>query len=284
MNLSMSRRGDYSVRAALYLARRADRPQATKVKEIVAEMGIPASFASQILADLVRTDIATSKPGRDGGYRLARDPNAITLLELVEAGEGPLRAEHCALGDGPCRWDTVCPLHASWQATVAAVRDQLTTITLATILNEDLRLEQSHEDPPIDGHRSFRGIETDDSSFVELPEATVRQLINRLVDRELLIELQETLRGVSWLSRASLSMAYLLDRGSRLIVEVVNSAEETLRIEIDIEPIPIDARRVELKGHAKIRTNMKPDPQPLLRLILNRVARMLEARDSPVSG
>ena len=280
----MSRRGDYSVRAALYLARQAKQSKATKVKEIVAEMGIPASFASQILADLVRTDIATSKPGRDGGYRLARDPNSITLLELVEAGEGPLRAEHCALGDGPCRWDTVCPLHSSWQATVAAVREQLTTITLATILDEDLRLERTHEDPPVDGHRSFRGFETDDSSFVELPEATVHQLLGHLVDRELLMELQETLRGVDWLQSASLSMAYLLDRGSRLIVEVVGGQEETLRIEIDIEPITIDARRAELKGHAKVRTNMDHDPQPLIRMILNRLARMLEARSNPASG
>ncbi|MEX6429926.1 RrF2 family transcriptional regulator [Ferrimicrobium acidiphilum] len=271
----MSRRGDYSVRAALYLARQANRPDATKVKEIVAEMDIPASFASQILADLVRTDIATSKPGRDGGYRLARDPSSITLLELVEAGEGPLRAEHCALGEGPCRWDTVCPLHTSWQATVAAVREQLTTITLATILEEDLRLETSHEQP-VDGHRFFRVLEANDSSYVELPLAAVEQLLGRITDRQLIDGFRETLQSLDALSSASLSMAYLLENGSRLIIELIGVAQDTLRLEIDLTPITIDARRVELKGHAKIRTNMVTDPEPLVRVILNRIARILE--------
>ncbi|WP_298337277.1 Rrf2 family transcriptional regulator [Ferrimicrobium sp.] len=275
MNLSMSRRSDYCVRAALYLARTAERTEATKVKEIVAEMGIPASFASQILADLVRTDIATSKPGRDGGYRLKRDPGSITLLELVEAGEGPLRADHCALGNGPCRWDTVCPLHASWQSTVAAVREQLTTITLATIVEEDIRLEGKHEEP-VDGHRFFHSIEAEDSSFVELPLPRLEESLGHLRDQQLLEELRDPLHSIESIGTTNLAMAYLLEGGRRLILELISSGEETIRLELNLEPIAIDPQRVELKGHAKIRTNRSIDPAPLVRLILNRTARLLE--------
>jgi Rrf2 family protein len=263
------------VRAALCLARTADRPDATKVKEIVAEMGIPATFASQILADLVRTEIATSKSGRDGGYRLKRDPATISLLELVEAGEGPLRAERCALGDGPCRWDTVCPLHASWQTTVAVVREQLATITLADIVEEDLRLEGFHENP-IDSHRSFRTIDAEDGSFLELPLTTVEHRLSVLQDRQLADELVEPIRGIENLRNYNLAMAYLLDKGRRLILELVGPNEEAIRLEVDLDPIMIDPQRVELKGHAKVRTNTQLNPEQLIRLVLNKTARMLE--------
>jgi Rrf2 family protein len=271
----MSRRGDYCVRAALYLARTTNRPEATKVKEIVAEMGIPATFASQILADLVRADIATSKPGRDGGYRLKRDTSSITLLELVEAGEGSLRTDRCALGDGPCRWDTVCPLHASWQSTVAAVRNQLGTITLATIAEEDLRLEGAHEGP-MDSHRSFHRIEAEDSSYVELPLSEVEQLLGNLHDKELIEELREPLSGIEALQTTNLAMAYLLDGGRRLILELINSDEQSIRLELDLEPIAIDPKRVELRGHAKIRSSIPTDSDPLVRVVLNKTARLLE--------
>ncbi len=276
MNLSMSRRGDYCVRAALYLARTAGRTEATKVKEIVAEMGIPASFASQILADLVRTDIVTSKSGRGGGYRLQRDPATISLLELVEAGEGPLRAEHCALGNGPCRWDTVCPLHASWQSTVAAVREQLGTITLAAIATEDLRLESAHE-TPADPHRSFHATDAEDASFVELPLTDVERRLTKLRDRQILAELADPITGIDELRRFGLSMAYLLDGGKRLITELVGPGEETIRLEINLEPVELDARRVELKGHARLRTNIDFNGEALIRLVLNKTARLLEA-------
>ncbi|KJE76786.1 RrF2 family transcriptional regulator [Ferrimicrobium acidiphilum] len=275
MNLSMSRRADYCVRAALYLARTTNNPEATKVKEIVAEMGIPATFASQILADLVRADIATSKPGRDGGYRLKRDTSSITLLELVEAGEGSLRADHCALGEGPCRWDTVCPLHASWQSTVAAVRQQLSTITLAAIAEEDLRLEGAHENP-IDSHRSFHRIEAEDSSYVELPLMEVEQLLGRLHDQQLIEELRDPINSIEALQSTNLAMAYLLDGGRRLILELIDSDEQSIRLELDLEPIAIDPKRVELRGHAKIRSTMSTDSDPLVRVVLNKTARLLE--------
>jgi len=271
----MSRRGDYSVRAALYLARTQNRNEATKVKEIVAEMGIPASFASQILAELVRADIATSKPGREGGYRLIRDPSSISLLELVEAAEGPLRTDHCALGQGPCRWDTVCPLHQSWQATVATVRDQLATVTLAAIVAEDIRLEGVHEGPP-DSHRSFHNLAEQDSSYAEISVEDLDHRLSRLHDQELFEEFYQAMGTREELATFSLSMAYLLDNGHRLILELVGADEETIRIELDLSPLGVDPQRAELKGQAIIRTNISFDPAPVIRLILNRLARLCE--------
>ncbi len=152
--MTLSKRGDYVVRSALSLARAWPAGEPRKIREVVAEMGVPQTFASQILADLVRAGLATSKSGKDGGYRLSRDPAAISLVEVVEAGEGPLRAERCALGDGPCRWDAVCPLHETWRAATDALREVLGSTSLSQLAARDAALEQGGVTAPPDPHRN----------------------------------------------------------------------------------------------------------------------------------
>ena len=135
--MSLTKRGDYVVRSALCLARAYASGEQRKIRQVVAETAVPQTFASQILADLVRAGLATSRAGRDGGFRLTRPPEEISLLQVVEAGEGPLRAERCALGEGPCRWDRVCPLHETWCEAVDALRRVLGGASLAELVTDD---------------------------------------------------------------------------------------------------------------------------------------------------
>jgi len=178
VNLTLSKRGDYVVRSALCLAGAYPSGGHHKIRAVVAEMGVPQTYASQILADLVRAGLATSKAGRDGGYSLARSPEAISLLELVEAGEGPLRSERCALGEGPCRWDAVCPLHESWKAATDAMRVVLASITLAEVLARDQALKRGEGTIPADSHRHLhRNLSVEDEVQVECDlRTTVMQL------------------------------------------------------------------------------------------------------------
>ena len=140
--MTLSKRGDYVMRSAICLARAFERGEGRKIREVVAETDVPKTFASQILADLVRAGLAASKAGREGGYRLVRPPDAVSVLEVVEAAEGPLRAERCALGAGPCRWDAVCPLHETWTAATGALRELLATTTLAELAERDAAIER----------------------------------------------------------------------------------------------------------------------------------------------
>lgn len=168
MNLTLSKRGDYVVRSALCLAGAYPSGGHHKIRTVVAEMGVPQTYASQILADLVRAGLATSKAGRDGGYSLARRPELISMLEVVEAGEGPLRSERCALGEGPCRWDAVCPLHESWKAATDAMRTVLAGITLAEVLARDQALARGEGTTPADSHRHLhRNLSVEDEVQVE---------------------------------------------------------------------------------------------------------------------
>jgi Rrf2 family protein len=133
VNVTLSRRGDYVLRSALALARAHRAGEHRKIREVVAEMGVPSTFASQILADLVHAGLASSKAGRDGGYRLRRPPAEISLLEVVEAAEGPLCPEECAAVDAACPLGASCPLRTTWQRAVGALRAVLATTTLADL-------------------------------------------------------------------------------------------------------------------------------------------------------
>ena len=151
--MTLSKRGNYVVLSALCLAWAHESGEYRKIRQVVATMKVPQTFASQILAELVRAGLAESKAGKDGGYRLTRPPEEITMLEVIEAGEGPLKAERCALQDGPCTWDFVCPLHWIWGDSIAAFRDTLAKVTLAKLVENDKALE-SHTFPmPEESHR-----------------------------------------------------------------------------------------------------------------------------------
>ena len=141
MDMTLSRRGDYVMRSAITLARAFSSGEQRKIREVVAETAVPATFASQILADLVRAGLASSRAGRDGGYRLIRPPEEISVLEVIEAAEGTLHAERCALGEGPCRWDAVCPLHETWLEMTGALRELLAQTSLAEVAGRDAAIE-----------------------------------------------------------------------------------------------------------------------------------------------
>ncbi len=178
--MTLSKRGDYVVRSALALARAWPTGEPRKIREVVAEMGVPQTFASQILAELVRAGLASSKAGKDGGYRLSRAPEEIALVDVVEAGEGPLRAERCALGDGPCRWDEVCPLHETWRTATEALRQVLGATTLADLAQRDLDLEAGRASPVPDSHRHGPvSIAVDDWVHVEAGIAALGSCIAR---------------------------------------------------------------------------------------------------------
>ena len=179
MNMTLSKRGDYVMRSAIALARSYEGGRPHKLREIVADTEVPRTFASQILADLVRAGLAVSRAGREGGYRLSRPPEEISVLEVVEAAEGPLRAERCALGEGPCRWEAVCPLHETWSQATTRLSELLAGTTLAEVAARDAEIEAGRYRVPADAHRSHaRAVELSDLVHVELPASAAHGVLN----------------------------------------------------------------------------------------------------------
>lgn len=154
MDLTLSRRGDYVVRAAIALARAARNGKYRKIREISREMDIPATYTPQILVLLAHAGIATARAGRRGGYCLSREPSEIRLAEVVQAGEGQLRPAGCTLRGGPCRWDRMCALHPAWSAATSAFLESLGSITLAAVANVDAGLDLGTYAIAADSHRA----------------------------------------------------------------------------------------------------------------------------------
>ncbi len=169
----LSKRGDYVVRSAICLANGFEADSPRKLRQVSAEMGVPRTFVSQILGDLVQAGIATSYFGANGGYRLSRPPEEVTLLEVVEAGEGSLESDTCVLGDEPCRWESVCPLHETWSAATEAMKFELANTTLATLVERDRAISAGTY--AVVGHRqsTAKPVEVADSVQIELSAARV---------------------------------------------------------------------------------------------------------------
>ena len=145
MQVVLGSSGDYAVRAVLYLARH---PGRQRRHDISAAMEIPDKYLPQILGALVRAGISRSTVGRLGGYELARVPEAISLREVVEVAEGPIRSQKCLLRGGPCYWGDKCAIHDAWAAAEVALTERLGATTFGDLARADWEIElQSHASP-----------------------------------------------------------------------------------------------------------------------------------------
>lgn len=174
MNLGLSKRGDYVVRSAICLARSYESGTPKKLRVVALEMAIPRTYVSQILGDLSRAGIAQSFFGTNGGFSLTRPPDQINLLEIVESAEGLLTPTTCVLGDDPCDWESVCPLHETWKTGTAALRSVLASTTLAELLERDKDIRAGTYALSDDGHRQpGLSVSVSDSVQVELAAPAV---------------------------------------------------------------------------------------------------------------
>lgn len=148
MEATLGRKGDYSVRAMLFIARNFGERQ--KSREIAREMDIPPLYLSQILANLVQHDLLEAVAGPTGGYCLSRPPDEISLLHVVEAAEGPIKLDRCVLQGGPCSWETSCPVHIPWARAQAAMATQLTGTTFADLSNVAESIDSGTHELPAD--------------------------------------------------------------------------------------------------------------------------------------
>lgn len=156
MKLVPTRRTDYGLRALIHLAN-ADGALA-KAGAIGSAMDVPTGFLQQVLQELQRARLVTSRPGPHGGYGLARPAASITIREIVEALEGSFDTGECALRGGPCHWDEVCAIHWVWSSARAALCEQLQAATLAQVAADDRALAEGRAVVPEDSHRRPRPV------------------------------------------------------------------------------------------------------------------------------
>ena len=110
--MQITRQADYAVRAVLHLARSGDIRTAASVN--AEEQKIPPSFLAKIISQLSIAGLLHTSRGARGGVTLARQPEEITLLEVIEANDGPIQLNECVGDTGVCSFDDSCPLRPVW--------------------------------------------------------------------------------------------------------------------------------------------------------------------------
>lgn len=128
----LSRLADYAVLLLSHMA--AERGRIHTALDLSAATRLPAPTVSKILAIVARHELLESIRGREGGYRLARAPEAISVEEIITAVDGPIALTVCVEhGPGVCEFEPFCPSHTNWQRINDAVRDALGRVRLADL-------------------------------------------------------------------------------------------------------------------------------------------------------
>jgi Rrf2 family protein len=121
---------EYAIRGLSELAgRNADGP--VMLDELVAGTGLPRDFVAKIFQKLVRAGILRSAKGRGGGFALAKPQHEITLLDIVQAIEGPQLLDACVVGLEKCNDQMPCSQHDLYKPIRQRLKDYLSTTTLA---------------------------------------------------------------------------------------------------------------------------------------------------------
>jgi len=141
--VQLTRASDYAVRVIIHLA---TLPPGSKMQqaELSRATDVSGHFLSKVLQQLVRCQFIRSQRGSGGGFALAIPASSVSLLDVVEAIEGPLRLNLC-IKDGPsCDRKANCPAHEVWADAQAALVKVLGTASIASLAVKANSMKGAH--------------------------------------------------------------------------------------------------------------------------------------------
>jgi Rrf2 family protein len=136
--MQITRQADYAVRAVLYLAEQGENGRAP-TSRIAQEMRIPPSFLAKIVSQLSVAGVVQTSRGARGGVSLAREPKGISLLEVIEAIDGPITLNECVPDRSACVFGDDCPVHDIWCETQSKLVEQLSKADFGALLKKNGR-------------------------------------------------------------------------------------------------------------------------------------------------
>lgn len=128
--MEITRQADYAVRIVLDLAER-NHGEVERSDDVARRQLVPRAYFTKVVQALVRAGYVRTLRGARGGIQLARDPQAITLRQVIEAVEGPIYLNRCLSHPGECSLERACPAHPVWARIQETLTRELEAITVA---------------------------------------------------------------------------------------------------------------------------------------------------------
>ncbi len=133
MSMEITKAADYGLRA-MYRLGQSPMNVSALIGDIAEEMSIPAQFLHKVMPRLVKAGLVRSRRGARGGYRLAKQPSEISLLQIVQAIDGPIYINRCLFDHEDCTMDDYCPIRPVFQDAQDALRKVLDDSSLADLI------------------------------------------------------------------------------------------------------------------------------------------------------
>jgi len=111
--MQVTRQADYAIRAIYYLATLGPNKRAA-TSQIAKQQHIPPSFLAKIISQLSVAGLLHTSRGARGGVTLARNPEDITMLDVVESIDGPIQLNECVTDSHGCIFQDECPMRDLW--------------------------------------------------------------------------------------------------------------------------------------------------------------------------
>lgn len=132
--MQITRQADYAVRAVLYLSKLGSERRAA-TSQIAQEQQIPPSFLAKIVSQLSVAGLLQTSRGARGGVSLARSPEEISVLEVVEAIDGPILLNECVTHGGVCVFGDTCQVRPLWCDAQSELVTRLKSTTFDSFAN-----------------------------------------------------------------------------------------------------------------------------------------------------
>ena len=143
--LQISRRADYAVRIMLELGLYDG--DSLSANDLAIRADVTKAFLHKIVADLVKAGLIVTYKGPTGGIMLAQPPHEISMLDILEAADGPICLNACMLRPHECPRDMNCPAHRFWGRLQSIVIGELKQATLDILIAEARELKERREAP-----------------------------------------------------------------------------------------------------------------------------------------
>ncbi len=128
----LSGTAEYALRAIVYLAQHPEGP--VRAGDLAAAASVPQNYLSKVLHELARQGVLTSSRGKHGGFRLAIDPERLTLQRVVAPFDEVTQRKRCVLGRPECSDRRPCPAHHRWKSVAEEINRFFRETTVADLL------------------------------------------------------------------------------------------------------------------------------------------------------